>query len=459
MFLLESLRKVYVLIYLLGLISNSNVLAVYVPWLENDPFKEFHEEDNRAERSHKLPPVLPPNKLNDKNRSLFKKGEIPDYVIDDCPLVHLYSEERYWPADIADFVTHFKVTDSYGSSIVKKDTLELKDLKSEYSFRLSNGSMSAISSSATFMTSLDDFSKDPKWLLGYSPEYGTGHIRNGPAVLLVADKGNGWVDAFWFYFYPFNLGPYVMGYGPWGNHVGDWEHSLVRFFDGEPKYLWMSAHGGGSAYRFDAIEKVKKLRREHGKLTPDVIHRPLIFSSRGTHANYPSVGQHSHDVPFFFMPLSDFTDRGPMWDPSLNFYAYTLDDQDVTPRGEREEALGTNWLHFEGRWGDKQLPWGDSRQKWCPVQWRYIDGPQGPLAKNLGRVSLCPTFKWWNFWKGCPARRLLKKGEGLDAEKNDLVGDNCGILLYKIRPKWLRGLFRLFMWRGFICFLMDYFTG
>lgn len=27
------------------------------------------------------------------------------------------------------------------------------------------------------------------------------------------------------------------------------------------------------------------------------------------------------------------------------------------------------------------------------------------------------------FWKGCPARRYIKRGEGLDAEKNDLVGD------------------------------------
>ena len=68
-------------------------------------------------------------------------------------------------------------------------------------------------------------------------------------------------------------------------------------------------------------------------------------------------------------------------------------------------------------------------------------------------------FKFWNFWKGCPARSFIKKGEGLDAEKNDLLGDNCGILLYNIRPKWLRGIVRFIMWRGVTCFVMDYFTG
>lgn len=422
---------------------------------EDDPFLNLQQDGNE----YSLPPVLSPYDINDDNRSLKKQGEIPHYVVDNCPLVHLYSEEKYLPSDITEYVTHFNITDSDGVSVIDKGKITLKDLKSEYKYVLKNGSATSISSEFTFLTSKEDFSEDPKWLLGSQPEYGTGHIKDGPAILLVVDKGNGWVDAFWFYFYPFNLGPYIMGYGPWGNHVGDWEHSLVRFYKGEPKYVWMSAHGGGIAYKFSALEKVKKLRHKDGKLTPEIIFRPLIFSARGTHANYASVGQHSHDVPFFFMPLSDFTDRGPMWDPSLNFYGYTFDGNSFAPGGPKEADLGNSWIDFNGRWGDKQLPWNDPRQKWCPVQWRYIDGPTGPFYKHLDRISLCPEFKFWNFWKGCPARSFIKKGEGLDAEKNDLLGDNCGILLYNIRPKWLRGIVRFIMWRGVTCFVMDYFTG
>lgn len=452
-------RYVILLIYLASWCRYASVYAVFIPWLDDDPFQELHETDNQIESGSKLPPVLPPRKLSDENRSLPERGKVPTYVVDHCPLVHLYSEEKYWPADISDYVTHFKLTDRCGTPIIDQRRLSLNDLKSHYAYKLLNGSSVRIPSDQVYMSSLNDFDKDPRWLLGYPPEYGTGHIKNAPAVLFIADKGNGWVDAFWFYFYPFNLGAFVMGYGPWGNHVGDWEHSLVRFYKDEPKYVWMSAHGGGGAYRYEALEKVKKLRRENGRLTPEIIYRPLIFSARGTHANYASVGQHSHDVPFFFMPLSDFTDRGPMWDPSLNFCAYTLDDAGVTPCGLKEQSMGTSWVHYGGRWGDKQLSWSDPRQKWCPVQWRYIDGPTGPLSKHLDRVSLCPQFKWWNFWRGCPARRLIKNGVGLDAEKNDLLGDNCGILLYKIRPKWLRALFRFFMWRGLVCFVADYFTG
>ncbi|SJM82961.1 probable Vacuolar protein sorting-associated protein 62 [Zygosaccharomyces bailii] len=434
--------------------------AVFVPWADDDPFVGL----DSPVVDTVLPPLLPPNKVDDSNRSLRPKDQIPDYVVDNCPLVHLYSEEKYWPSDIAEYVTHFSLRDSDGVSVVPsvnppQRPLSPSDLRSSYKYTMANGTLANISSTNTFMTSLDDFDKDPKWLLGFRPEYGTGHIKDGPAVLVVVDKGNGWVDAFWFYFYPFNLGPFIMGNGPWGNHVGDWEHSLVRFYRGEPMYIWMSAHGGGSAYKFEAVEKVKKLRRRNGKLTPQIVERPLLFSARGTHANYASVGQHAHDVPFFFMPLSDFTDRGPMWDPSLNFYGYTFDGQQVLPAGDREREIGVSWLYFSGHWGDKQLPWNDPRQKWCPAQWKYINGPTGPLRKNLGRISLCPHFVWWNFWKGCPARRLIKKGEGLDAEKNDLMGDNCGILLYKVRPSWLRSLLRLLTWRGILCFVMDYFTG
>ena len=47
------------------------------------------------------------------------------------------------------------------------------------------------------------------------PSLINGEIKDAPATLIVVDKGNGWVDAFWFYFYSFNLGPYVMGQGPY----------------------------------------------------------------------------------------------------------------------------------------------------------------------------------------------------------------------------------------------------
>ncbi|AET37472.1 uncharacterized protein Ecym_1225 [Eremothecium cymbalariae DBVPG len=391
----------------------------------------------------KDPKVLKPTERT------IKDGEIPQYIVDSCPLVHLYSEEVYLPGDVADYVQYFELRDELGN-IVKRGPL---DIKADFS------DITGEKSKNLYLTSLDDVTTNPKWLFGDKPDYGTGYIAKAAANLIVVDKGNGWVDAFWFYFYPFNLGPFVTGFGPWGNHIGDWEHSVVRYWDGEPQYLWMSAHSDGGGYLYSAVEKKDHWKVVDGKIEKSVVRRPLIFSARGTHANYPSIGQYAHDIPFFFSPLSDFTDRGTLWDPAMNFYAYTYNGSTATPHGDTEKRIGTDWLYFQGHWGDKKYPWNDKRQRWFFMQWKFIEGPVGPLCKNLERETVCQKIKLTNFWRGCLIRHMIKRGQGLDAERNDLLGDNCGIALYAVRPKWLRSLLRLITWRGAFCFLMDYFTG
>jgi len=80
---------------------------------------------------------------------------------------------------------------------------------------------------------------------------------DAPVVMLVVDKGEGIVDAFYFFFYSFNLGNKVLNIR-FGNHVGDWEHSLIRFKDGVPKSMFFSQHATGAAYTWDAVEKIGK---------------------------------------------------------------------------------------------------------------------------------------------------------------------------------------------------------
>lgn len=362
----------------------------------------------------------------------FEPDNIPQYVIDHAPAVYLYSEEKYLPYSIEKYVTHFYAKDGYGNNIT--GPLQIQDLE-----RIKDHTDAGFDD--IYLTALTDFDSDPEWITGVNniPDLETGRIADAPATLIVVDKGDGWVDAFWFYFYSFNLGPFVMGGGPYGNHVGDWEHSLVRFHNGKPELVWMSAHGGGTGYHFEAMEKYKSLER------------PVIFSARGTHANYASVGQHSHDIPFYM--LSDFSDRGPLWDPVQNYLAYTYDGTTVrygngsTPG--REKRYG-NWLSFLGHWGDKKLVPSDRRQKYSPFEWRYIDGPLGPLVKNLMRTGVCQRTKWWNLLGTCQIRRTLKMGEGIEAE-----GGGCALAFDDIKPRFLSLILRLVTWRGYGCTLID----
>ena len=259
---------------------------------------------------------------------------IPQYVFDYAPLVHLHSEEQFWPCDIADHLHHVTPKLNYTSIQERSPNLTNLNRLNEWN----NGRF-------VYLTSDDDPEDVPEWLSGKEnvPErsnvknnvhpgsyqdFGwdgrvegelldgvakregwyeagetksrrptkrgekvldqTGEIATGPhssaifhdsiltqegekppreqimggrsnapAVLIVVDKGNGIIDAFWFYFYSFNLGNKVFNIR-FGNHVGDWEHSMVRFQHGKPKAIYLSEHNFGSAYSYDAIEKLGK---------------------------------------------------------------------------------------------------------------------------------------------------------------------------------------------------------
>lgn len=364
------------------------------------------------------------------------RGEVPDYALDYAPLIHLYSEEAYLPCDIAEFVTHFHAETQDGAHIPgSPPTLAITDL--------------SLLPSSSFLVANDDFDSLPDWISGVHnvPLPINGSIKNAPATIIAFDKGDGWVDVFYFYFYAFNLGPFVMGTGPYGNHIGDWEHSLVRFYDGEPVIVWMSAHGGGGAYRYRNVEK-------------SASGRPVLFSARGTHANYVSVGQHPHDLPYGI--LSDFTDRGPLWDPAQNYLGYTFDGDKAWPtvhnrnfHHQGREIQYGDWLAFMGRWGNPQLQSTDSRQRYFFLGgYKYIDGPTGPLTKHLDREGVCQRHKWWNVWGLCQVRRTIKWGIGIEHE-----GSNCGVMVQNIRPVWLRTALMKITYGGGLCWLMDLLYG
>lgn len=443
--------------------------------------------------------------------------EIPDYVLRHAPLVHLSSDEHFWPADMAE---HVRRTTPYvnGSALDRPDrppyTLSnLRELDGE--------------PMVAYLTSDDDVEARPEWLLstvGIPSPFdddgedegpgsgsdetkdagGTGggpppaedstwydvdlkhplhrisdprnvpsphddgsrvtkrprgapgdlHRRRwlaqhpivssaltaaaakqghepdaagyseAPAVLIMVDKGSGILDAFWFFFYSFNLGQTVLDIR-FGNHVGDWEHCMVRFENGVPRALALSQHAGGQAYAWSAMEKWHPHMRGDG--SERGAGRPVIYSAVGSHAMYATPGLHPYVLPFKM--LRDITDKGPLWDPAQNQYAYFYDyeaeksalaadgsdggdepiydetagnnlepirrryasdekPESLTPAASNPDAP-TSWFHFEGAWGDETYGLGDARQWRLFGQYHYLTGPQGPKFKNLGRRKVC----------------------------------------------------------------------
>ena len=101
-----------------------------------------------------------------------------------------------------------------------------------------------------------------------------GGRSDAPAVLVVVEKDEGVVDAFFFFFYSYNLGNKVFNVR-FGNHVGDWEHTLVRFQNGVPKAVFFSEHAYGEAYTYEALEKIGKrvCKKKH------LVDEPLTWAS------------------------------------------------------------------------------------------------------------------------------------------------------------------------------------
>lgn len=296
--------------------------------------------------------------------------EVPQYVLDYAPLIHLFSGEEYWPSDISEHLIHTTPHLNYTPIQATSDhpnLTNLNDLNKWGRF--------------LYLQSDDNVEDRPDWLgsetnipvvpdddneEGYDQhDRGNGHyqkdknadkgtwfhagigdtedrggirtvtssglpvptmtpegdelvdkksnfqpeLRNrrqrrklmgkkvvggrsdAPAVLITVPKGDGVVDAFWFFFYSYNLGNAVFNIR-FGNHVGDWEHTVVRFQHGEPKAVFFSEHSFGEAYTYEAIEKVGRRVRVENKGVQrgnaDVILANWFLSNRHTrHVRHP----------------------------------------------------------------------------------------------------------------------------------------------------------------------------
>lgn len=168
-----------------------------------------------------------------------------------------------------------------------------------------------------------------------------------------------------------------------GNHVGDWEHTMVRFSNGSPTAVWFSQHANGQAFRYTAVEKDSASGQ-----------RPVAYSAKGSHANYAIPGTHDHTIPNLNLPggvLEDYTNRGTRWDPLLSAWFYRVRFSSANPQFEAYDGKApTAWLGFKGRWGDEQYPDSDKRQFKLFGQAKFTGGPTGPADKQLNREKVCP---------------------------------------------------------------------
>ncbi|KAB8290422.1 hypothetical protein EYC80_010854 [Monilinia laxa] len=294
---------------------------------------------------------------------------LPSFVFDYAPLVWLDEAEMYFPSDMYAQILNTKPY--VNLSLIPDDTLpsplnlESLDLLNKWG-------------PDVFLTSTVDVTTSPAYLTGVVPSSTTGRTQNAiSCAVILSDHGDGLMDVYYMYFYAYNQGNTVLGQ-ELGDHIGDWEHNMIRFVNGTPQAIWYSQHGNGEAFLYSVVEKSGK--------------RPIAYSARGSHANYAIPGTHDHTIPDLNLPaglLQDYTSRGTLWDPVLSSYFYTYDipSSSFTEASE-DSPLGA--MEYKGKWGDAQYPRDDKRQSEFFGFWKFVGGPTGPWDKQLGRSKVCP---------------------------------------------------------------------
>jgi hypothetical protein len=157
-----------------------------------------------------------------------------------APLVYLDQNELYLPSDIGAQLVHTNPSLNFTTIKNAPSPLSLSNL--DQLNAIANCSVDNFSSCPLYLTSKDNVAANPSWLYGVLPDPVTGEaVGTKSCAIIVNDHGNGIVDAYYMYFYAFNLGQTVAGQ-VLGDHVGDWEHTMVRFTNGMPTSMWFSQH-------------------------------------------------------------------------------------------------------------------------------------------------------------------------------------------------------------------------
>ncbi|KAK5164380.1 uncharacterized protein LTR77_010076 [Saxophila tyrrhenica] len=300
---------------------------------------------------------------------------VPDFALTYAPVAYLYSKEAYYPADIGSQLVNTQPQANYTPiSNLSSRPLSLDNLDQLNAYGRGGQDV--------YLTSKDNVEDIPAWLRGAKPD--SNGLTNGAvsSTVIVNNHGSGMVDVFYFYFYAFNFGGKYISHVI-GNHVGDWEHTMVRFKDGKPQAIWYSQHSNGEAFEYRVVKKYNNGAR------------PVVYIGNGTHANYAIPGDHDHAIPNVNLPqglVEDHTDQGAFWDPiqSAYWFSFNASSQIFT---SYDGSTRTNWLYYVGHWGDKQYRDSDPRQKDIldiDGSHKYTNGPTGPINKQLNRTKVCP---------------------------------------------------------------------
>lgn len=163
---------------------------------------------------------------------------VPDFVVKYAPIVYLHSEDPYKPSNIEAQLANTEAR------------VDFKPVSDQQYTPDNLADLNNLGGEKVYLTSKVKPDLNPEYLLGVLPDDDGATNGAVSSAIIVNDHGDGTVDAFYFYFYANDHGALNIG-----NHVGDWEHSMIRFVNETPSALWYSQHSNGQAFKYSTVQK------------------------------------------------------------------------------------------------------------------------------------------------------------------------------------------------------------
>ncbi|KAI9145345.1 vacuolar protein sorting-associated protein 62 [Paraphysoderma sedebokerense] len=289
-------------------------------------------------------PLGVPSWLNDlfgfRKKRVFVEPKFATLAQRYAPKVHLHPEEEYNPCSIDFFLQHTNVKD-------RRKLGELSKSRDTNNFYISTNDELPCNS-----CTLD-------WFKGQNVQKNEAPLYS--LVVPQKDLGDNIVDIYYFAYYAYNKGktlclgardPRGVCIGKlqtFGNHLGDFEYTAIRFKDYKPTEMFLSNHYAGTRIPFD-----------DPRLQKQGTH-PVLYSAYGSHGFHYTSGRHVYHPT---LRLADEFDAGQTWNTWKNLEVYGLKDPKKREYTGEEEA----WLNFQGRWGNKSPCMFASKMSLCELE-------------------------------------------------------------------------------------------
>ncbi len=199
-----------------------------------------------------------------------------------------------------------------------------------------------------------DSCSDPAFLTGQRPDQASVPVYAEIVNRTHDGQATNTTDILYWMFYPYNDGKDVCigawnktigcvgGYESFGNHVGDWEHITVRFVDGRPSQVFLSAHDSGFLANYGSAWL--SITNGHAN----------VFSALGSHGLYVDAARHTYATLPNSFTLDDDTGYGVSWNTSSNVVTFS-----PQPAGSYTGSL--SWLNFTGTGATRRAAAGSTR--------------------------------------------------------------------------------------------------